>query len=119
VAPQSSHEGRRHHFRPREGRRQRFRPIDGQPRYGRMGFTQGYAALSSSRRSGHHIRPTKVADTTFVYEKVAGRASILSTDSLDRGASVSPPGARSTLVCTKVVAPHSSREGRRHHCRPR
>ena len=38
VAPHSSHEGRRRHFRPREGRRQRFRPIDGQPRYRRKRF---------------------------------------------------------------------------------
>ena len=50
---------------------------------------QGHAALSSARRSWHHIRPTKVADTTFVYEKVV--------------ASTAPSQeACNTLVCKKV-----------------
>ena len=64
---------------------------------------QGHAALSSARRSWHHIRPTKVADTTCVYEKVVGSASVLSTVSLVMGASVFPPGAYSTLNRAKVA----------------
>ena len=69
---------------------------------------QGHAALSSARRSWHHIRPTKVADTTFVYEKVVGSASVQSTVSLVMGASVFPPGG---------IQHAQPRQGRRQHLR--
>ena len=82
-------------------------------------ITQGHAALSSSRRSWHHIRPTKVADTTFAHEKVAGNASVLSMVSLVMSARVVTQGNAALSSSRRSWHQKSSHEGRRHHCRLR
>ena len=116
VAPHSPREGRRHHGCPREGRRQRFRPIDGQPRYGRKGYHPGACSTLVFTKVVTPHSLTKVADTTFVHEKVAGNASVLSMVSLLMSARVVTQRHAALSSSQRSWHQKSSHEGRRHHC---